>query len=210
MEASQRIELQAMRENGLTKKTSTMIMIADERLIKSRNERPASSAENVSSVLSLENCYNIDEVSSEVVIESDEPKNNGKMTLLDDENLRKSSEDATARNVQQAAYALLVLQNRPFFLDPTIQPRPILPKHSEKRLLPKPPTAQNSAYEMSHILSGNSKCSPPNLIMSSQVGNSAKIQPAGKIIVRESSSLPKCKLDEEADEMLKLLAASYE
>jgi len=204
LEASNRIELQVAQENGLKKQ---MIMIADERFTTSK---PVNSTENVSSVSSLEDGNYIDEVSSEVVIESDEPKINAKLTHLDAENQRKTSEEARARNVQQAAYALVVLQNRPVVFNPAIQPRPILPKHSEKRLLPKPPSTQHSAFEMSHILSGSSKCSPPSLIMSSQVSNSAKIQPAGKIIVRESSSLPKCKLDEEADEMLKLLAASYE
>ncbi|CBY08453.1 unnamed protein product [Oikopleura dioica] len=203
--------------------------------IEAMRDKPASSTENFSSVSSLEDCNFIDEVSSEaglgnlstgtgsgtgfsilsfkfrqeaVTIESDEPKINAILTHLDAE--RKSSEEARARNVQQAAYALIVLQNRPVHFNPAFQPRPILPKHSEKRLLPKPSSAQHSAYEMSHILSGNSRCSPPNLIRSSQVKNSAKIQPAGKIIVRETSARPKCKLDEEADEMLKLLAASLE
>ncbi len=176
--------------------------------IEAMRDKPASSTENFSSVSSLEDCNFIDEVSSEVTIESDEPKINAILTHLDAE--RKSSEEARARNVQQAAYALIVLQNRPVHFNPAFQPRPILPKHSEKRLLPKPSSAQHSAYEMSHILSGNSRCSPPNLIRSSQVKNSSKIQPAGKIIVRETSARPKCKLDEEADEMLKLLAASLE
>ncbi|CAG5099768.1 Oidioi.mRNA.OKI2018_I69.XSR.g16676.t1.cds [Oikopleura dioica] len=121
---------------------------------------------------------------------------------------------AVTQQTLETAYTLVYLQNTPVIFpnhQAIVQHCPILPR-ADHKILPKPSSANGQPSGLGSEAGSN------NLIMSSHVKNPAKIQPfptapqtmtIPSIEDQERASPPTCKMDEEADEMLRILANDW-